>query len=181
MTKTSIKTMLALAIALGGFATAYGQYEVTGTTAGGGNVVVGSNLLGTVATGDGSNILSDGGSDKFTLTLGSFATTNSSLYGGTITFGTPNEIFINNGVIDGATNEAESDIEGGGVNFLSNNLLSNGTLGTDSITNETFINHGSIFGAQSGEDDVIGSAVTFFASQDINGVSITNTGLIEGV
>ncbi|HWB60281.1 MAG TPA: hypothetical protein VG733_12365, partial [Chthoniobacteraceae bacterium] len=185
MIKSYLKTTfaLSLALALGGFATAYGQYEVTGTTAGGGNVVTGMGNLPPLATDDGSDILTAGGSDHLTLIIGSFASTDffNSDYSSTITFGTPNDVFINKGTIEGATDEEESPTFGAGVDFLSNDLLHDGTLGSESISNITFVNNGNIFGANDFDDnEVVGSAVNFLATDSINGVSFTNTGLIEG-
>ncbi|MGB8353965.1 MAG: hypothetical protein WCD79_08780, partial [Chthoniobacteraceae bacterium] len=72
MIRLRLKHLLALAVgalALGGMGSAYGQYVVTGTTAGGGNIVSGSGTLGSAFSGDGN--LTNNGFDSLTITPGS--------------------------------------------------------------------------------------------------------------
>ena len=180
MTQPKLKSVMALAVlamTLGAITTAYGQYQTIGTTAGGGNIVVGNGLLGRIASGASTGFLTGGGSDYVTLNLGSFATTNS--YGATIKFGTPNDTLLNYGTINGGSSSGGTD-GGNAVSFLSNNFLFNGSLGTETITNETVVNHGNIFGAESNDAEIVGNAVSFLATGEINGVSFTNIGIVEG-
>lgn len=174
----SFLVFAALAITFSGMTTAFGQYVITGTTAGGGNIVMGYGLLGRIASGASTGFLTSGGSDYVTLNLGSFATTDD--YGATIKFGTPNDTLVNLGTIDGGTDGDNTD-QGNAVSFLSNDFLYNGDLGTDTITNETVINHGNMFGQEGDDAEIVGTGLSFLASEEINGVSVTNTGIIEGV
>jgi len=142
-----------LALALGGFATAYGQYTITGNTPGGGNIVVGNGpALG--ALGPGAP-LSPGGNDQVTIEPGAIVT------GATgITFGTSGDTLINLGTIISTGND--------GVDFFAGN-----------IANEITNNYGSITGASGGN----GTGILFYANTTsglVAGNTVNNWGSISG-
>ena len=181
----SLLTLAVLAIALSGMQMAKAQYSYTvGTAPAGGNTVVGTSAgspLPRIVSGQ--LPLSTTGGDYVTLTIGSLASNDS--HGESIKFATPNDTLLNNGTIDPGTggNSVDNEV---GVSFLSADLLSYpDTVPTGTtITGETVINNGGIFGGANSfpGPDVVGTAVSFLATEAIQTVSITNnaTGNISG-
>ena len=154
---TPLLALTALAITIGGMSTAYGQYQITGTTAGGGNgIVVGNGLLFTI-TSLGRHPLSHQQRQRpLHVEYRELSPPEGSHYGAAIAFGTPNNVFVNNATIFGATDN-EDPAAGTGVIFFSNNFLEDSSLGTTNLTNETVINHGNIFASQQEEDEIVGN------------------------
>lgn len=142
----------------------YGQYTVTGSTPGGGKIIVGNGTLG--ALGPGSP-LSAGGNDQITINAGAIATGTLN----TIVINSTSDIFTNNGTVNGAGNG------GYGVSW---NTSDNPSL------NSSFTNNGTLQGANattashSGGDGVDmeltsnnGNATTTFIN---NGMAIGGNG-----
>jgi len=162
--------LVAGALALGGMESAHAQYTVEGTTAGGGNIVSGSNTLGTAFSGDG-NLTATNGFDSLTLTLGSTVTDTASL-GAAILFTTNGDTVLNNGSIFGGAAGSDSEFTNTGLAFFSNGSLSN----------QTVTNNGLILGGDGGgENTMVNTALAFLAeSGSISNVTVVNTGTIAG-
>jgi len=162
-----------LALALSGVGTARGQYSVTGTTPGGGNIVTGAGTaLGNLGPG---SPLSANGSDSITFQPGSIALGSGS---DTVQIATSNDTLLNNGTILGAaTYNAVSFLSGSGPTgetITNNGLIT--VLGSGTISNELAASFGGSHYAGSN----VGVAVAVTSSIRIGTVTLSNAGTIAG-
>lgn len=155
----------ALALALGGMETARGQYAVTGTTAGGGNNITGSGLLGSLVSGDGT--LSAGGFDKLNLSAGSFAIGSGT---DTVTFTTGNNTLLSSGTIGADTGFSAVVFEGNPTHETISTGLTSLILG-GAGTPDT---------GSGGGDGGNGLYIHSPSGSSIDTISIANSGVMTG-
>jgi len=160
--------LAAIAVALSGMGTAYGQYSASvGTAPGGGNTVIGSGTgLGNLGPG---SPLSNGGGDSITFLPGSFALGSGS---DTVQIQTPNESLTNQGIISSPMGTGQY-----GFNAISFTM---------NVSNETVTNTGSVYGGlgATGEFSYYGgtggNALYIYTSGNVSGFTLKNSGQLVG-
>ena len=190
-------TLAALLFAVGSLGHAYGQYTITGTTAGGGNIVVGSGTgLGSIISGDGT--LSPTGFDNVTFNPGSFATDTGA---DTVVFTTTGNVVINSGTVIGATGHVAILSTGSNITLTNNagglivggsGTISQGLIAVEytsipSIAGFQLTNHGGILGGNGGAAPGNGGfegagaeAIYMGSSNLLSNVNIVNTASVTG-
>jgi len=183
--KTAIVIVGILSFALSGMETAHGQWTITGTTVGGGNVVVGDgSTLGPLSQTT-QPALSSGGFDSVTLNPGSVATASGM---DTIAFSTPNNTLVNYGTLLGAGGANYGDP---GVNALSFINSVSSVMSGETATNSGVANGGNgssgyagIYdpnnGGNGGNGASGGNGMVFSSVGSFNGISLTNNGTAAG-
>ena len=179
-----------LAGVLCGSSVAYGQYAVTGTTSGGGEVITGKGTLGALSSSSTPVALSPAGFDRVTLGAGSMAAAAGQ---DTLLFSTSHDTLLNLGEVTGGAGQSAG---AAGFNAISFTNLSFGiTLSGDAVVNAGSAQGGNGTGngavgsngvdGSGGEGGTGGNGIVFNTGGFNNagtlaGVSITNNGSAIG-
>jgi len=154
---------------------AYGQWIVTGTTVGGGNLIVGNgSSLGPLSQTT-NPALSSGGVDNVTLNPGSTATASST---DTLFFITSNNTLLSSGTVVG-----EYAAFPGGIGFNAISFFDQSSAG---LSGETVTNNGCIIGGSGGSVFRIGgggsggTGIHFKSPSNITDISLNNNGSTSG-
>jgi outer membrane autotransporter protein len=152
------------------------QYTVSGTTAGGGQIILGTGAaLGALSGISVPVSFSSIGFDQVTLNIGSGATGSGQ---DTISFTTSNDTLLNNGTVLGGAGINPEDNGFNAISFISG---SSAGFSGESVINDGSVAGGTgIFAIGTGNGGNGGTGIEFNTAGGISGIKVTNSGFAMG-